>query len=601
MALSCSGDRIVKAPMISELSTARRVLKLAGPERRLIAMVVILGLLAAAFEGIGLSALIPLARHLVGMSVDDSIPVIGPFLVWLGTWMDIGGIHITIIVFGMFIAGVMVSFLNIIVSNILALEFAHSLRRRVFDSALEKPLTEIKSLPSGKLVNDLASETWRTCDAVFVIVSAVIQIVTALVLLGFLFTLSPFYTAVLLSMTLAMALIVHLATRAVRTLGAASVAANQEFMAYVWDALGGLSTIRGFGRETYERDRFDQRSRRVRDVFIRLNILSGSIGPLTQILSLLMVATLLALAILRGDDLTVLAGFLAIAYRMQPRITTLLQARAQLRGLDASVMAIETAVSDMGRKPKASTAKHSLGRLQGSIEFRNVTARYPGAERAALNDVSCTIFFGQTTAVAGYSGAGKSTLVALLLGFIRPEQGAIHVNGVPLSRIAPEAWQHRVAFVEQNAHMFNATVRENIGYGDLDADMDAIRAAAHIAQADEFISSLDNGYETLIGESGTSLSQGQRQRIALARALLRDPDILILDEATNALDRPTERALRRAVETGNKARAVIVIAHRREVIEKADHVIVIDSGRIVEDGTPAELSRAGRIYATLYL
>jgi ATP-binding cassette, subfamily B, bacterial MsbA len=171
---------------------------------------------------------------------------------------------------------------------------------------------------------------------------------------------------------------------------------------------------------------------------------------------------------------------------------------------------------------------------------------------------------------------------------------------VPLSEIQPEHWHRRIAFVEQNAFLFNASVRENIGYGDLNADFEAIQEAARIAQADVFIHELARGYDTMIGDSGVRLSQGQRQRIALARSLLRKPDVLILDEATNALDRPTERALRTAIEDGRTARAVIVIAHRRETIENADHVIVVDQGRVVQAGTPAQLCRADGVYARLY-
>jgi subfamily B ATP-binding cassette protein MsbA len=187
------------------------------------------------------------------------------------------------------------------------------------------------------------------------------------------------------------------------------------------------------------------------------------------------------------------------------------------------------------------------------------------------------------------------------LRFIEPERGRILVDGVPLNDIAPESWNRRIAFVEQNAYLFNASVRENIGYGDLEADVEAIRQAARIAQAEDFIEELEKGYDTMIGESGVRLSQGQRQRIAFARSLLRKPDVLILDEATNALDRPTERALRAAIEQAHDERAIIVIAHRRETIEAADQVVILDDGRVVAAGRPDDLARAEPLYAELYL
>ena len=583
----------------SEFATAWRVLALAGGERRAVGLVVVLGLVSAVFEGVGLSFLIPLVHVATGQEVDPAIPVIGPLLGWLDGHIGLGGVHIVALVIGFFILGILVGYLNLVVSTMLAMRFAHRLRTGVFETALQRPLSKIENLPEGKFVNNLASETWRVCDALFVIISVVVQAVACAVFLAFLFMLSPFYTLVLLTMTAVMALVVHLATRAVREFGIQAVAANEAFMAYLWGALGGLRVIRGFGREDHERARFDESSGRVRDIFIRMQILSGLVRPITQVLTLAMVGTVLAIAILRGDPFSTLVGFLAIAYRMQPRISGILQARTKLRGLEASVAAVETALAESDAV--AAREGRPFEGMRRGVAFEAVSARYPNAERPALHKVSCGFRFGAVTAVAGYSGAGKSTLVALLLRFITPESGRILIDGVPLDRISPESWHRRIAFVEQNTFLFNATIRDNIGYGDLEADEAAIRAAARIAQADDFIAALPEGYDTRIGDHGVRLSQGQRQRIALARALLREPDVLILDEATNALDRPTERALRAAIEAGRSTRAVIVIAHRRETIENADRVIVIDDGRVVQDGTPAELAREGGVYARLYL
>lgn len=584
----------------SELATARRVLALAGRERFAVALVVVLGLVSAVFEGVGLSFLIPLVHFATGDTLNTSIPVIGPFLAWLDGHADLGGMHLVALVIGFFILGIVVGYLNLVVSSMLAMRFAHHLRTGVFETALQRPLSAIENLPEGSFVNNLATETWRVCDALFVIVSVVVQGVACMVFLVFLFMMSPFYMLVLLAMTMVTALVVHLATRAVRRLGGQAVAANEAFMAYVWGALGGLRIIRGFGREDHERARFGESSDRLRDVFTRLEILSGIVWPITQVLAVAMVGVLLTVAILRGDPFSTLVGFLAIAYRMQPRISNILQARTKLRGLEASVDAVETALVE---RRDAATPSDDLPfeAMRHGVTFEGVSARYPNAERPALHDVSCSIRFGEVTAIAGYSGAGKSTLVALLLRFIAPERGRILIDGVPLDRIGPQSWHRRIAFVEQNTFLFNATIRNNIGYGDLDADEAAIHAAARVAQADEFIAAQAEGYDTRIGDHGVRLSQGQRQRIALARALLREPDVLILDEATNALDRPTERALRAAIEAGRKSRAVIVIAHRRETIENADKVIVIDEGRVVQTGTPAGLAREGGVYARLHL
>lgn len=589
----------MKVLAIDEIAVARRVLWLAGNERRAAIVVALLGLISAIFEGIGLSFLIPLASLAMGDGMDTSIPVIGPMLDWLMARYELTSVHIVLFVVGFFVLGIVVSYLNIVVSNILAMRFAHALRVNVFESALSRKMSEIESMPSGKLVNDLATETWQACDALFIVIKVAIQLITCAVFLGFLLMLSPFYTAILIAMTALMAITVHLATHAVRRLGADAVAANEQFMAYVWDALGGLRVIRGFGREPHERRRFVENSGRISAIFTRLGILSGLVGPITQIMTVGMIASILAIAFWRGDPLSGLVGFLAIAYRVQPRISIILGARTKLRSLEASIAAIEKGLE--GFPDAIEPHGRPFSGLSRGVVLEAVFARYPNAERPALRDVSCSFPYGKVTAVAGYSGAGKSTLVALLLRFIEPERGRILIDGVPLSDILPESWHRRIAFVEQNAFLFNASVRENIGYGDLDADFEAIREAARVAQADQFIAALPEGYDTMIGDNGVRLSQGQRQRIALARSLLRKPDVLILDEATNALDRPTERALRDAIAGARDVRAVIVIAHRRETIDTADHVIVIDKGQVVEAGTPEELLRARGVFSQLYL
>lgn len=581
-----------------ELATARRVLRLAHHERGTAALVAGLGLAAAIFEGVGLSFLIPLATVATGGAFNTATPVIGPLVGWLGSHVELDGVRLVLFVVGFFFLGIVVGYLNLVISNMLSMRFAHVLRMRVFETALDRPLSAVESLPSGQFINNLATETWKVCDALFVLIGVTVQAITFVTFLVFLFLLSPLNTMVLLVMTGAMALVVHVATRAVRGLGREAVGANEAFMSYVWDAVGGLRVIRGFGREAHERRRFAESSDRVRAIFVRMRILSGVVGPITQMMTVAMVATILGIAMVRGDQIATLIGFLAIAYRMQPRISSLLSARIQLRGLEASVASVEAALD---RRPAAGALPvRPFAGLQRGLTLEHVSARYPNAERPALHDVSCTFPSGKVTAVAGHSGAGKSTLVALLLRFLEPEKGRILVDGVPLSEIDPESWHRRIAFVEQNAFLFNASVRDNIVYGDLQAGPEAVEAAAQVAQADGFIRALPHGYDAVIGDSGVRLSQGQRQRVALARSLLRNADVLILDEATNALDRPTERALRDAIDAGRRDRVVIVIAHRRETIETADQVVVIEDGRIAEVGTPAELSRRGGVYTRLY-
>ncbi len=236
---------------------------------------------------------------------------------------------------------------------------------------------------------------------------------------------------------------------------------------------------------------------------------------------------------------------------------------------------------------------------RGEIAFRGVGFTYPGRTAPALGDVSFLVAPGETVALVGPSGAGKSTMLSLVLRFFDPQSGRIEVDGVDIRQADLEALRSRMALVPQDVALFADTVIENIRYGSPQADKAAVENAARLAQADGFIRALPQGYDTRLGERGVSLSGGQRQRIAIARAILRNAPILLLDEATSALDAESEKDVQTALETVMEGRTTIVIAHRLATVQKADRILVIEDGRIAEEGTHASLSRAGGLYARL--
>ncbi len=237
---------------------------------------------------------------------------------------------------------------------------------------------------------------------------------------------------------------------------------------------------------------------------------------------------------------------------------------------------------------------------RGQIEFQNVKFRYPTRpEVAALSDFSLKILPGETVAVVGPSGAGKSTLFQLAQRFYDPEAGTVRIDGVALTSADPAEFRQRMALVPQDTVLFAASARDNLRYGNWLADDAAIWAAAEQANAGNFLRELPQGLDTYLGEGGARLSGGQRQRIAIARALLRDAPILLLDEATSALDAESEKLVQDALEHLMEGRTTIVIAHRLATVRKADRIIVMDEGRIVEEGTHDALSKAGGLYARL--
>jgi subfamily B ATP-binding cassette protein MsbA len=238
--------------------------------------------------------------------------------------------------------------------------------------------------------------------------------------------------------------------------------------------------------------------------------------------------------------------------------------------------------------------------IDKGIIFDNVSLRYDSGKDAALKHVTCSINIGETTAFVGPSGAGKSSLINLICRFYDPSAGHLLIDGVPLPEFDLAWWRNQIAVVSQEVYLFNASVAENIAYGKLDATREELVEAARQAHALEFIEELPDGFETILGDRGIRLSGGQRQRLALARAFIRDPQILILDEATNSLDLISEGVVQDALEEFGKNRTVLLIAHRISTIEHADKIIVLDSGRVVENGTVTQLLAADGLFSRFY-
>jgi ATP-binding cassette, subfamily B, bacterial MsbA len=584
-----------------EFPVVQRLLPLLKGYRWLLPVIVMLGLLASVMEGASLALLIPLldvlALHSGTVAGSSSV------VVHLQNLADSvpASMRVLAVVLAIFVA---ICFKNLIsYANVAAFSFidsraGHDLRVRLFDRVLKVPYARIDDFSPGNLMNLLETETWRTSQALKVLFTAITSACTAVIFVPLLFLLS-WRLAVLALLSLAiLAPAVSFVTRQVRVLGERVVTANSDLAARMWSSLNGLRVIHLFGREEFERNRFEDASRVSCDLSLRLSLIFGRNGPAAEILIMAVIAGLALLVEAHMVDIATLSAFVLILYRLQPRIRALISSRVSLAGFEGSVVAVTSFLESDVPAPARS------GRLRPiswrKIRFEDVTFRYNGQETPALENVAFEISAGSTVAIVGSSGAGKSTLIDLLLGFRDAQSGRVMVDNAGIDDLDCSAWRSRFAVVNQDPYIFDESIRFNIQYGRSGTDQQEMVEAAKLACADTFISALPDGYDTIVGERGVRLSGGQRQRLVLARALARKPEVLVLDEATNALDSVTEQAFQQALEHFTRSHTVIIVAHRLSTIQQADHILVLHQGKLVEQGDFSSLLARNGLFARMY-
>ncbi len=364
--------------------------------------------------------------------------------------------------------------------------------------------------------------------------------------------------------------------------------------------LGGITTIKSFTTEAYELDRVRYDSEAYQQSNRRAIRVSAAFVPLIRMAVLFsFTMTLLSggLAVINGG---LGVGTYSILIYLTQRLLWPLTRLGETLDLYQRGMASTHRVMDLLDTPIASDSGHLvLPFVKGEIELKDVTFAYPDRQ-TTVKQLSLKIPAGQTIAIVGATGSGKSTLVKLLLRLYEIQSGTITLDGINIQDLHLADLRKSIGLVSQDVFLFHGTVRENIAYGHPDADLNAVIAAAKIAEADEFITHLPDRYETIVGERGQKLSGGQRQRIAIARAVLKNPPILVLDEATSAVDNETEAAIQRSLDRITLDRTTIAIAHRLSTIRNAHRIYVMEQGQLVEAGTHAELLAARGIYAGLW-
>jgi ATP-binding cassette, subfamily B, bacterial MsbA len=486
----------------------------------------------------------------------------------------------------------LLNYFGLYYSRIAQSNLCDRVRTRLFEQLQSLSLSYYSTSRSGDLINSFTTEIahikqfFNIFSLLITKSSTLVAYVASMFWLSWQLTLAAVALYLLLSVGLS-----YLIAR-VREASFAVPKANGELASVAIQFINGIRTVKGSGSESFERKRFYQASAEVIQAEDRVATISASVQPLAEgagsTILILVVVIAFNLFIVKGNLQTgSLVTFMFVLFRMLPLVSQVNSMRENLSRFQGSIASIK-GLLNTSDKPYLDNGYLQFTGLEKQINFSLVDFGYDSSN-LVLADIALTIEKGQVTALVGGSGAGKSTLVDLVARFYDPTQGCILLDGQNLKDFDIASVRRKMAIVSQDTFIFNASVRANIAYGIEEISEESIWQAAQLAHAVEFIQELPDGINTVLGDRGVRLSGGQRQRIAIARALLRNPDILILDEATSALDSVTEKLIQESLEKLSKGRTVVAIAHRLSTIANADKVVVLEQGRIVEEGSYRDL------------
>jgi ATP-binding cassette subfamily C protein len=447
---------------------------------------------------------------------------------------------------------------------------------------------------AGDITNALTAEATRAAYAYGNLAALIGSTIVVVVYVGIALYMSWQMTAIVLASGAFVIWLLRSRVRRAADFGRAISATNAAIQSEAMENISGAKLIKGTGVEELAIDRFhrsvhylagQQYRNNLNGIFTKVSYDTVSLVPI--LVGIYLAATQFHMPI---EQLIV---FLFVFYRLSPKLsqlqTTVLSMRSQLPALDV-IDRLSADAAESYEKPGG----RALERLEQGILLDGVTFAYH-PDKPVIRDLTIDIPKGKTVAIVGPSGSGKTTTIDLIMGLLAPGQGAVRVDGVPMTDLDMHSWRSKIGYVAQDAVFFNASVRENIGWICPDADQERIAKAAELAFASEFIDALPAGYDTIIGDRGVALSGGQRQRLALARTLIREPEILILDEATSSLDADSEQKIQRTVDHLAESMTIIMVSHRFSTVRNADLIYVLEDGLLIEHGTWDELlERRGR-------
>ncbi|HAS8347754.1 TPA: lipid A ABC transporter ATP-binding protein/permease MsbA [Vibrio vulnificus] len=476
-------------------------------------------------------------------------------------------------------------------------------RRMVFNHYMQMPVSYFDKEKSGSLLSRITYDSEQVSAATSqALVSIVREGASIIGLLVLMFYNSWQLSLVLILVAPVVAMGIGIVSKRFRKISKSMQTVMGVVTSSAEQMLKGHKVVLSYGGQDIERERFDKVSNQMRQQTMKLVTAQAAANPIIQMIASVAIVVVLYLASIDSikDQLT--PGTFTVVFSAMFGLMRPLKALTSVTSqFQRGMAAAQTLFALVDLEPEKNTGTHSVERAQGDVSVKDISFTYLGTEKPALSHVSFDIPRGKTVALVGRSGSGKSTIANLFTRFYDVDSGEIQLDGVDVRDYELKNLRTQFALVSQNVHLFNDTIANNIAYAAGDKySREDIERAAELAHAMEFISKMENGLDTVVGENGASLSGGQRQRVAIARALLRDAPVLILDEATSALDTESERAIQSALDELQKNKTVLVIAHRLSTIEKADQILVIDDGAVVERGSHSELIEKDGAYAQLH-
>ena len=589
------------------MSANKLLLKFARRYPGRILLTVILGFSGALFNGISTTFIVPVLLNFLEESVElrGAPPLIKTLMYpFEGMPQSHRLVLMTVAIVLAIILKNLASYANTLVATSLTRSLTFDLREAGLRLLLEVDLDFYSKTKVGDLINRLGGEVGRTASAVGTAIGMFTASITVLVFVGLLLSISWKLTV---TSTVLLALVSwtnqYIINRS-KHFGQMLSEMSKDYSVRVLETMTGIRLVKSTGNEEKEYQRIRQliQRREKADFYAQVNY--AAIAPINEVVNLIVILLIVFIGrTIFANEIesisTVLLTYLLVLFRLIPLISQLNSGRSQFANTSASV----DVVNDFLRcddKPFMLNGTVPYTHLRSGIHFNNVSFSYPNHKTLVLKGIDLFLPQGTTLALVGSSGSGKSTLADLLPRFYDPTEGYISIDGTDLREYEVKSLRKAMGIVSQDTFLFNASVRDNIAYARQEATDEEIMEAAKGANAYEFIEHLPDGLDTQIGDRGVILSGGQRQRISIARALLQNPEILILDEATSSLDTVSERYVQEAIEKLSCDRTTLIIAHRLSTVQKADKIAVIDRGQVVEIGCHEELLTKGGYYTRLY-